>query len=305
MSCLSASPPGPSSLRFGTSPPNMVGEVAFEPPALPEETLMEREHTDTLRDLSFLLSFAESLMEVAAVRRGPGGEGPPPSSWDRGGAPAGPPPSSSSSSSSWERVGGGGCPPRLLQESGGGAVPHHSLAHYGTEWGRAEQLVLYMKAAELLASALHLAKEKVEMGKLSPSTAVKQVARSLNGRYKESVQRCRELSSRLARFLWDKQSFACAVGSVSAERLVYAHAVELVRATALDEMFHRVDDEVVSRYRKAALLLDGLGHLVTESHDLEAIAKYKLYVERHVENLQQQQQQLLGGGGGGGSVVDY
>ncbi|XP_075914952.1 serine/threonine-protein kinase ULK2-like isoform X3 [Petromyzon marinus] len=274
----------------------MVGEVAFEPPALPEETLMEREHTDTLRDLGFLLSFAEGLMEVAAVRRSHGG----------GGGPAGPPPccSSSSCSSSWERVGGGGGPPRpsglpLLQQSGGGTLPQHSLAHYGTEWGRAEQLVLYMKAAELLASALHLAKEKVEMGKLSPSTAVKQVARCLNVRYKESVQRCRELASRLARFLCDKQSFACAVGSVSAERLVYAHAVELVRATALDEMFHHVDDEVMSRYRKAALLLDGLGHLVTESQDLEAIAKYKLYVERHLENLQQQQQL------GGGSVVDY
>jgi len=36
-----------------------------------------------------------------------------------------------------------------------------------------EQLVLYMKAAQLLASSLHLAKAQVKLGKLNPSTAVK------------------------------------------------------------------------------------------------------------------------------------
>lgn len=39
-----------------------------------------------------------------------------------------------------------------------------------------EQLVLYMKAAQLLAASLHLAKEQIKSGKLSPSTGVKQGA---------------------------------------------------------------------------------------------------------------------------------
>lgn len=39
---------------------------------------------------------------------------------------------------------------------------------------RVEQLVLYMKAAQLLAASLHLAKAQIKSGKLSPSTAVKQ-----------------------------------------------------------------------------------------------------------------------------------
>lgn len=39
---------------------------------------------------------------------------------------------------------------------------------------RVEQLVLYMKAAQLLAASLHLAKEQIKSGKLSPSTGVKQ-----------------------------------------------------------------------------------------------------------------------------------
>ena len=37
-----------------------------------------------------------------------------------------------------------------------------------------EQLVLYMKAAQLLASSLHLAKAQIKSAKLNPSAAVKQ-----------------------------------------------------------------------------------------------------------------------------------
>lgn len=37
-----------------------------------------------------------------------------------------------------------------------------------------EQLVLYMKGAQLLASSLHLAKAQIKSAKLNPSTAVKQ-----------------------------------------------------------------------------------------------------------------------------------
>lgn len=38
----------------------------------------------------------------------------------------------------------------------------------------AEQLVLYLKIAELLSTALHTAMERVKQGKLYPSTTVKQ-----------------------------------------------------------------------------------------------------------------------------------
>ena len=37
-----------------------------------------------------------------------------------------------------------------------------------------EQLVLYMKSAQLLASSLHLAKAQIKSAQLNPSTAVKQ-----------------------------------------------------------------------------------------------------------------------------------
>lgn len=50
------------------------------------------------------------------------------------------------------------------------------LIYYGcaAPYRQVEQLVLYMKAAQLLASSLHLAKAQIKSAKLNPSTAVKQ-----------------------------------------------------------------------------------------------------------------------------------
>lgn len=56
----------------------------------------------------------------------------------------------------------------------------HSSAHLNISYTlsyhcrQVEQLVLYMKAAQLLASSLHLAKAQIKSAKLNPSTAVKQ-----------------------------------------------------------------------------------------------------------------------------------
>lgn len=51
----------------------------------------------------------------------------------------------------------------------------HSFTHHFLTYCRqVEQLVLYMKAAQLLASSLHMAKAQIKSAKLNPSTAVKQ-----------------------------------------------------------------------------------------------------------------------------------
>lgn len=50
------------------------------------------------------------------------------------------------------------------------------LIYYGcaAPYRQVEQLVLYMKSAQLLASSLHLAKAQIKSAKLNPSSAVKQ-----------------------------------------------------------------------------------------------------------------------------------
>ncbi|XP_026545615.1 serine/threonine-protein kinase ULK1 [Notechis scutatus] len=60
-----------SGLRYTLADPiaaNLEGAVTFEAPELPEETLMEQEHTDILRSLRFTLAFVHYVMELATIK---------------------------------------------------------------------------------------------------------------------------------------------------------------------------------------------------------------------------------------------
>ncbi|XP_068172903.1 serine/threonine-protein kinase ULK2 isoform X2 [Antennarius striatus] len=243
----------PSSLRYvpyGTSPPSLEGFITFEAPELPEETLMEREHTDTLMHLRVMLSFTDCVLEMAAVRAG--------------GTELG-----VSAASLY--------PP---QDS----VVMDQISQLSREWGQVEQLVLYMKVAQLLASSLHLAKAQIKSAKLNPSTAVKQVVKNLNERYKNCISLCRRLTDKLNNFFSDKQRFVDEINSVTAEKLIYNHAVEMVQSAALDEMFKQTED-IAYRYSKAAMLLDGLSKILQDPTDVENVVKYKASVDRRISAL--------------------
>ncbi|XP_053278159.1 serine/threonine-protein kinase ULK2 isoform X2 [Pleuronectes platessa] len=243
----------PSSLRYvpyGTSPPSLEGFITFEAPELPEETLMEREHTDTLMHLRMMLSFTDCVLEMAAIRAG--------------GTELG-----VSAASLY--------PP---QDS----VVVDQISQLSKEWGQVEQLVLYMKAAQLLASSLHLAKAQIKSAQLNPSTAVKQVVKNLNERYKSCISLCRQLTDKLNHFFSDKQRFVDEINSVTAEKLIYNHAVEMVQSAALDEMFKQTED-IAYRYSKAAMLLDGLSKILQDPTDIENVVKYKASVDRRISAL--------------------
>lgn len=243
----------PSSLRYvpyGTSPPSLDGFITFEAPELPEETLMEREHTDTLMHLRMMLSFTDCVLEMAAVQAG--------------GTELG-----VSAASIY--------PP---QDS----LVVDQISQLSKEWGRVEQLVLNMKAAQLLASSLHMAKAQIKSAKLNPSSAVKQVVKSLNDRYKSCISLCRRLTDKLNHFFSDKQRFVDEINSVTAEKLIYNNAVEIVQSAALDEMFKQTED-IAYRYSKAAMLLDGLSKILQDPTDVENVVKYKASVDRRISAL--------------------
>uniref|UniRef100_A0A8P0TH87 non-specific serine/threonine protein kinase n=1 Tax=Canis lupus familiaris TaxID=9615 RepID=A0A8P0TH87_CANLF len=254
--CLGSSPPGAEAapgLRYmphGASPPSLEGLITFEAPELPEETLMEREHTDTLRHLNVMLTFTECVLDLTAVRGGH-------------------PELCTSAVSLYQ-----------IQES----VVVDQISQLSKDWGRVEQLVLYMKAAQLLAASLHLAKAQIKSGKLSPSTAVKQVVKNLNERYKFCITMCKKLTEKLNRFFSDKQRFIDEINSVTAEKLIYNCAVEMVQSAALDEMFQQTED-IVYRYHKAALLLEGLTKILQDPADIENVHKYKTSIERRLSAL--------------------
>uniref|UniRef100_A0A8C2U0H3 non-specific serine/threonine protein kinase n=1 Tax=Coturnix japonica TaxID=93934 RepID=A0A8C2U0H3_COTJA len=253
---MGSSPPGAEAapslkyMPYGTSPPSLEGFITFEAPELPEETLMEREHTDTLRHLNMMLTFTECVLDLTALRGGN-------------------PDLCTSAVSLYQ-----------IQES----IVVDQISQLSKEWGQVEQLVLYMKAAQLLASSLHLAKAQVKSGKLNPSTAVKQVVKSLNERYKFCIGMCKKLTEKLNRFFSDKQRFIDEINSVTAEKLIYSCAVEMVQSAALDEMFQQTED-ITYRYHKAALLLEGLTKILQDPADIENVHKYKSSIERRLSAL--------------------
>uniref|UniRef100_UPI00398F2EED serine/threonine-protein kinase ULK1 isoform X3 n=1 Tax=Pristiophorus japonicus TaxID=55135 RepID=UPI00398F2EED len=246
---------GPSSLRYtypDTMATNMEAMVTFEAPDLPEETLMEQEHTEILKNLRFTLIFVHCVMEIASAKGNP-----------------------------FEMMCSSVTSACQLQES----VVVDQISLLSKEWSYAEQLVLYMKVAELLSSALHMSKNQIKAGKLCPSSTVKEVVKKLNERYKSCVSHCRCLTIRLQRFFVDKQRLMDRINSITAEKLIYSHTVQMVQSTALDEMFQQGED-CIQRYHKALLLMEGLSQIITDQEDVDNISKCKQCIERRLSALQ-------------------
>lgn len=59
------------------------------------------------------------------------------------------------------------------------------------------------------------------------------MVKSLNERYKSCISLCRQLTDKLNHFFSDKQRFVDEINSVTAEKLIYNHAVEMVGPTSL------------------------------------------------------------------------
>lgn len=95
---------------------------------------------------------------------------------------------------------------------------------------------------------------------------------------------CKKLTEKLNRFFSDKQRFIDEINSVTAEKLIYNCAVEMVQSAALDEMFQQTED-IVQRYHKAALLLEGLSKILQDPADAESVHKYKCSIERRLSAL--------------------
>lgn len=95
---------------------------------------------------------------------------------------------------------------------------------------------------------------------------------------------CRKLTEKLNRFFSDKQRFVDEINSVTAEKLIYSCAVEMVQSAALDEMFQQAED-IAFRYHKAAMLLDGLTKILQDPADIENVHKYKTSVEGRLATL--------------------
>lgn len=69
--CCCQQPPPQAIMAPFASPPHMDEQMTFAPPELPEETLLDRDHNETLAKLNFVLALVDCIMELAASRSSP------------------------------------------------------------------------------------------------------------------------------------------------------------------------------------------------------------------------------------------
>jgi len=242
-------------LGFGTSPPQVEGPIVFIAPQLTQDTLFEKEHNDTLAKLNFVLALVECIMEVARTRASPLAAALSESIHYRSGTKMATSPS-----------GDGPCSPALSDIQ-----------------RKAEQLVLNIRALQLLSSALSLSREELQAERLHSSTSVKQVVRMLYERFDHCLSQCKKLNG---------QSLACQLGDsaaaqLTADKLLYNHAIELCQSAALDELFGN-PASCCRRYQTAHILFHSLAQQVTQLADRNILNKYREAVEKRLFVLQQQ-----------------
>lgn len=150
-----------------------------------------------------------------------------------------------------------------------------------TEAGRrGEQLVLLVRALQLLSSGLKLATQELKAGQLRLSTTVKNVVTQLNAKFRSTLAECKKLNN---------AGLLSKMGStnITADKLLYNHAIHMCQSAALDELFGN-PEECFQRYQTAQILLHSLAQQVQNTQDKALLVKYKEAVEKRLYVLQQQ-----------------
>ncbi|XP_017137006.1 serine/threonine-protein kinase unc-51 [Drosophila miranda] len=133
---------------------------AFQAPELSEETLMDREHNETLSKLNFVLALTDCIQEVADSRCAP---------------------------LSTLMVAGS-------QTAANSADPQQIPPHAPEHCKRAERLVLLVRALQLLSSGLTLASQQLRNGQLKPSSNVKNALLTMNAKYRSILFESKRLN---------------------------------------------------------------------------------------------------------------
>ncbi|XP_035225469.1 serine/threonine-protein kinase unc-51-like [Stegodyphus dumicola] len=234
--CVDSSPTA-HFFSHGTSPSSMEGH--FIPPELPEETLLEKEHNDTLAKLNFVSALVKCILELAKTRSSP---------------------LSSALTSSITQT-----------ETSDQAM--------GDGYRRAVQLLLYMKALQLISSAFQLSQQQVRNGHLQPSTSVRNVLHLMKEHYHFCLSMCKSLNTP---GLLQSVGVDPATSEITADKILYNYAIEMCQSAALEELFGE-PKESFHRYQTAQILLHSLGQQVNDLRDKELLHKYRDAVQRRLE----------------------
>jgi serine/threonine-protein kinase ULK/ATG1 len=121
---------------------------------------------------------------------------------------------------------------------------------------RAEQLILYVKVMHIISSSLVMAQRHRDTATLQPSPAVQHVLNQLNDTYHQCLARSQELAS-----LGVPSGTDPTTAIVSAERIMYRHAIDLCQSAAMDELVGN-PQLCPKRYKTAFMMLHTLSQQV-------------------------------------------
>lgn len=149
---------------------------------------------------------------------------------------------------------------------------------------RLQQLLLYMRCLQLLSQTLDYARTELKAKRLKPSTTVKNTLATLNERFRHCLSMSKMLNAEniLAESGIDPNDT-----TLTADRLLYNHAIEQCQSAALDELFDN-PGECVQRYQAAHVLLHALQFQTSSEDDKITLNKYKEAVEKRLHILEEQ-----------------
>ncbi|KAI6201389.1 Non-specific serine/threonine protein kinase [Aphelenchoides besseyi] len=147
---------------------------------------------------------------------------------------------------------------------------------------RSEQLILYVKVMHIISSSLVMAQRHRDSATLQPSHAVQHVLNQLNDTYHQCLARSQELAS-----LGVPSSTDPTTAIVSAERIMYRHAIDLCQSAAMDELVGN-PQLCPKRYKTAYMMLHTLSQQVQSEKDRTVLERYKNAVETRLRILESQ-----------------
>ncbi|XP_070206130.1 serine/threonine-protein kinase unc-51-like [Littorina saxatilis] len=244
--CLEQSPP--SSMMFAASPTNMESpRPHFVVPELSEDTLMDDEHNQTMAKLSFILDVVEAVVNLARSK----------------GAACNP----MADSLSTKRVDN---------------LPPAQVPRFSESQRILEQLVLYLRALQMMSQSITLAEVEIKAERLQYVNSLKNVLRTQSELYVECIDECRRLYQQLGAVCKTPLTTQLVVNT--ADKLIYNYAVEQCQAAALDELAGNTK-ESFGRYSTAQILLHSLAQLANNDHDKLLLEKYRRSVELRLHTV--------------------
>ncbi|CAF0716148.1 unnamed protein product [Brachionus calyciflorus] len=220
---------------------------------LEEDTILDANHNEIVEKLNFILVLCNYLIELAKARFSP-----------------------------------------LIQSTlgkGKSNLPNTSttpsidqFTGADVSYKKAEQLVIYLKCLQLLRPGLSYAKDELEMERLKTTEKVKKILKQLNNMYKFCLYQSKQLYiTEFNRNKWNTEKI-----SLSADKLLYIHAIELCREASMEEFFGKPQN-CVSMYKEAQLIFHCLTQQSVLMKDKQILNQYRDAVERRLVILEENQ----------------